>query len=106
MIKNLDGRIAVLDIDNIELYAIIHELVTAQKWAALWKQVAKEWRQAALEAQEAQGSQVPVVGVLSKDTTPDHDRQSHHDYVVACWLAWSAFCLGRSPPDTTAQSHY
>jgi hypothetical protein len=71
MIKNLDGRIAVLDIDNIELYAIIHELVTAQKWAALWKQVAKEWRQAALEAQEAQGSQVPVVGVLSKDTTPE-----------------------------------
>jgi hypothetical protein len=47
----------------------------AWHWAALWKQAAKEWRQAALEAQEAQGPRVPVVGTLSADTTPaDFER--------------------------------
>jgi hypothetical protein len=71
MIEDLDGKTAVLDIDNIELYTIIHELVTAQKWAALWKQVAKEWRQAALEAQGAQAPRVPIIGVLSDETTPE-----------------------------------
>jgi hypothetical protein len=47
------------------------EMAKLRAWANLWKQAAKEWRQAALEAQAAQGPRVPVVGTLSADTTPD-----------------------------------
>ncbi len=51
-------------------YEGFQELVAARHWAALWKQVAKEWRRAALESQKAQNPRVPVVGVLSAETTP------------------------------------
>jgi len=56
-------------------FGVLWELADARHWAALWKQAAKEGRRTILmlldELEQYQSVDVPIMGALSADTTPD-----------------------------------